>query len=278
MARGRIKKSTIAVLVFIGLCFATIRLSTPARSILSPFEIGFRDLVAPLQSGVTNVTRMSKDFFQNIWSLKDLQAENAQLKNQVEQLLAENNLLEEYREQNIRLRELMIMQSSLSYAYKLETAEVIARDLKNWNHRLTVNKGSKDGLAKDMAVITYRGLIGRINSVTATSAEVILLTDRQGAIAAFLQSSRFPGVVEATADNSGRLQMIHLPYDAPLQVNDVVISSGLGQIIPKGLRIGYVVDIKVEPNGLMKKAILEPFADLDRVEEVLVVTGVKEGE
>lgn len=278
MARFRIKKSTIIVLIFVGLCIVTIRLSTPARNILSPFEIWFRDLLAPLQSGVSSVTRFSKNSFQNIWSLKDLQKENEELREQVEQLTAENNLLEEYRQQNIRLRELLILESTLSTKYNLETAEVIARDLKNWNQRLTINKGSQDGLAKDMAVLTYRGMIGRISSVTANTAEVILITDRQGAVAALLQSSRFPGVVEGTTDNSGLLQMIHLPFDAPVRENEVVVSSGLGQIIPKGLRIGYVVDIKVEPNGLMKKAVLKPFADLDRIEEVFVVTGVKGGE
>lgn len=278
MARWRIKKSTIAVLIFIGLCVVTIRLTTPSRNFLTPFEIWFRDLLAPLQSGVNTVTRFGRDTLENLWQLKDLQKENEELKKQVEQLTAENNLLEEYRQQNIRLRELLNMQSSLSSEYEYQTAEVIARDLKNWNQRLTINKGSKDGLAKDMAVLTYRGLIGRINSVTAKTAEVILLTDREGAVAALLQSSRFPGVVEGTTDNSGLLQMIHLPFDAPVSENEVVISSGLGEIIPKGLRIGYVVDVKIEPNGLMKKAMVKPFADLDRIEEVLVVTGVKGGE
>jgi rod shape-determining protein MreC len=278
LARRRIKRSTIVVLLFIGLCFITIRLSTPARNFLTPFEIWFRDVLAPLQSGVTTVTRMGKDTIQNIWSLKELQAENEELKKQIEKITAEKNLLEEYRQQNIRLRELMVLESSLRSDYQLVAAEVIARDLKNWNHRITINKGSKDGLAKDMAVVTYRGLIGRINSVTSSTAEVMLITDRQGAVGSVLQASRFPGVVEGTADNSGLLQMIHLPFDAPVQENDVVVSSGLGDIIPKGLRIGYVIEIKVEPNGLMKKAILKPFADLGRIEEVLVVTGVKGGE
>lgn len=278
MARSRFKKSTIAVLIFIGLCLVTIRLSTPARNFLSPFEIWIRDLLAPLQSGVNTVTKFARNTLYNIWSLKDLQAENEQLKKQLEELMAENNMLEEYRLQNIRLRELLTMKSSLSTDYQLVAAEIIARDLKNWNHRVTLNKGSKDGLAKDMAVLTHRGLIGRINSVTASTAEVLLITDRQGAVAALLQSSRYPGVVEGTTDNSNLLQMIHLPFDAPVEENDVVVTSGLGGIIPKGIRIGYVEKIKVEPNGLMKRAIVKPFADLDRVEEVLVITGVKGGE
>jgi rod shape-determining protein MreC len=278
LARFKIKKSTVVVLVFVILCLTTIRLSTPARNILSPFEIWFRDILAPLQSGVSTITRVCKDTFQGIWSFKDLQRENEELKKRIDKLVAETNLLEEYRLQNIRLRELLTLKSALSSEYELEAAEVIARDLKSWNQRITINKGSQDGLAKDMAVLTYRGLVGRINSVTAKTAEVVLITDRQGATAAVLQSSRFPGVVESIADNSGLLQMIHLPFDAPVQENDVVVSSGLGQIIPKGLRIGYVVDVKVEPNGLMKRAILKPFADLSRIEEVLVVTGVKGGE
>lgn len=277
MARFRINKTTIAVLILVGVCIIGIRLSAPARNFLSPVEIWFRDLIAPLQSGVNNVAQVASNKLQSLWSLKDLQAENEKLKKQVELLSAENNQLEEYRQQNIRLRELLRLESTLSSNYEFEAAEVIARDIKNWNQRVTINKGSKHGFKKGMAVLTHQGLIGRVSAVTSTTSEVLLIIDRQGAVAAILQASRFPGVVEGTPDNSGLLQMIHLPFDAPVKENQVVVTSGLGQIIPKGLRIGYVIDVRVEPNGLMKKAILKPFADLDRIEEVLVVTGVKGG-
>lgn len=250
-------------------------MTTPARTSLTPVEIWFRDLLAPLQSGVTSVTNWVTGAVDSIRSLKDLQEENQALKAQLEQLLAENNQLEEYRQENLRLRQLLRLKESMEGKFTLEAAEVIARDIKNWDSRLTINKGSRHGLKKGMAVITYKGLVGRISSVSNETAEVLLLFDKQGAVAGLLQQSRFPGVVESTSDNSGLLQMIHLPADAPVTKNQVVVTSGLGGVIPAGLRIGYVVDVKEEPNGLMKRALIKPFVDMDRLEEVMVVTAVK---
>lgn len=278
MARFRINKVFIGFIVLFGVGLLTIRLTTPDRNTLLPVETWFRDLVAPLQSGVTIVSRFASETFNSIIYYKDIKAENEALKAEVDRLTAENNQLEEYRQQNIRFRQLLRMESLLETEYELEAAEVIARDIKNWNKTFTINKGSRHGVKKGAAVITHKGLVGRVSAVTDSTAEVLLILDKQGAVAGLLQASRFPGVVEGTTDDTGLLQMIHLPYDAPVRENQVVITSGLGQVIPKGLRIGYVVSIKIEPNGLMKRAILKPFADFDRLEEVLVVTAVKGGE
>lgn len=275
MARFRHHKLILALIILLGISLAGIRMTTPARASLTPVEIWIRDLLAPLQSGVTNVTGWATGLWDNVLSFKKLQEENEALKAQVEQLLAENNLLEEYRQENLRLRQLLRLEEEIGDKYVLQGAEVIARDIKNWDSRLTINKGSRHGLQKGMAVITYKGLVGRISSVSANTAEVLLLYDKQGAVAALLQQSRFPGVVESTSDGSGLLQMIHLPIDAPVKKNQVVVTSGLGGVIPSGLRIGYVVEIKEEPNGLMKRALIKPFVDMDRLEEVMVVTAVK---
>lgn len=277
LARVRINKSLIGFIILIGVGLFAVRFSTPGRNALTPVEIWFRDILAPLQSGVTTVTRFTGTVVNNILSFKDLQAENEALRGQIERLTEENNQLEEYRQQNLRLRQLLRLEKMLGSQFELEAAEVIARDIKNWNQSLTINKGSRHGLKKGMAVITHQGLVGRISAVSENTAEVLLILDRQGAVAGLLQASRFPGVVEGTTDDSGLLQMIHLPYDAPVRENQVVVTSGLGQVIPKGLRIGYVVGIKPEPNGLMKRALIKPFADLDRLEEVMVVKAVKGG-
>ena len=151
---------------------------------------------------------------------------------------------------------------------------VTARDLENLHQTLIINKGSEDGIRKDMPVINEQGLIGRIINVTDRTSEVLLILDREGAVGAMVQQTRVPGVVEGLGPGSDQLQMIHINVDAPIGVNQVIITSGYGGIFPKGLRIGYVKEIIPEANGLMKRAVIQPFVDFDRLEEILVVTGV----
>ena len=128
-----------------------------------------------------------------------------------------------------------------------------------------------------MAVITPRGIVGRVTAAAERSSEVLLVLDPEGAVAGMVRNSRYPGIVEGSVSDQGYLQMIHLPYDSQVRENQTVITSGLGGIFPKGLRIGFITEIIVEPNGLMKKALIQPFVDFDRLEEVLVVIGEKGG-
>ncbi|MDS1029400.1 rod shape-determining protein MreC [Bacillota bacterium LX-D] len=277
MARFRIKKIQIICLVLLVIGAVTVHMTAAANNFSTPVTNWIRNILAPLQSGVTIVTKGTGDTLKGLLSFKSIQAENKRLKAQIDQLTAENNQLEEYRQQDLRLRQMLRLQSSLGSNYELEAVEVISRDIKNWNKVLTINKGSANNLKVGMAVMSYAGLVGRISRVGVNTADVLLLQDRQGAVAGLIQASRFPGVVEGTTDDSGLLQMIHLPYDAPVLKNQIVITSGLGGVLPKGLRIGYIVSVKTEPDGLMKKALIKPFADFNRLEELLVVTEVKGG-
>lgn len=124
-----------------------------------------------------------------------------------------------------------------------------------------------------MPVINESGLVGRVINVTSHTSEVLLILDREGAVGAMVQQTRIPGVVEGLGSPTDQLQMIHIAQDAPVKVNQVVITSGYGGIFPKGLRIGYVKEIFPEGNGLMKRAVLQPFVDFDRLEEIMVITG-----
>jgi rod shape-determining protein MreC len=126
-----------------------------------------------------------------------------------------------------------------------------------------------------MPVINEQGLVGRIINVTNSTAEVLLIMDREGAVGALVQQTRVPGVVEGLGPNSSQLQMLHIAVDAPISVNQVVVTSGYGGKFPKGLRIGYVTEIIPQGDGLMKKAIIQPFVDFGRLEEIMVVTGVE---
>jgi rod shape-determining protein MreC len=241
------------------------------RNKLTFVEVWFRDLLAPLESGATAVfsgTKGITDFFSGY---RDLAEERDALKKEVAELKKENNALKEALLENVRLRKLLAMKEDMELKWQMVSAKVIARDIGNWYHSIIIDRGMADGLAKDMVVINYDGLVGRIISVSQKTAEVLLLLDREAAVGCLVQLSRTPGVVEGQGSEE-LLRMIHFPHDAEIKENQIVLTSGLGGIYPAGLRIGYITKIMVEPNGLMKQAEVKPFVDFDRLEEVLVLT------
>ena len=241
---------------------------------LSKGEEILRSALAPLQSGVMIVSNKVSGFLSYVTSIAEVRVENERLKDQVNQLITENNRLIEYRQENACLRKLLSFQEAVGSNYSLIAARVIARNPENWYSTLSIDKGQIQGIEKNMPVINDVGLVGRVINVAPDSAEVLLIIDREGAVGGMVQQSRVPGVVEGYGPNTDLLQMIHLAHDAPVYRNQVVITSGLGGIFPKGLRIGYVNNVVPEANGLMKRAYLQPFVDFDRLEEVMVITGV----
>jgi len=241
------------------------------RNNLTFVEIWVRDILAPLESGAMTVLSGTRGVAGYFTGYDDILTEKEELKKEVADLKEKVNDLKEAQLENSRLRKLLVMKESMEQEWQMVSAKVIARDAGNWYHSIIINRGMNDGLEKDMVVINYDGLVGRIISLTNNTAEVLLLLDREGAVGCLVQLSRTPGVVEG--QGSGELlRMIHFPHDADIKENQNVLTSGLGGIFPAGLRIGYITEIKVEANGLMKQAEIKPFVDFDRLEEVLVLT------
>lgn len=273
----RLKKYRNVILGFtiILLLLICMHLTGFERPRLSKGEAILRNAIAPLQSGVMAIGQKTHNALSVFLEYGKLREENERLKKELDRLTEQNNILLEYRQENARLRKLLELDQSVENQLSLVAARVTARDVESLHQTLTINKGSKDGIKKNMPVINENGLIGRIINVTDHTSEVLLILDREGAVGAMVQQTRVPGVVEGLGTPLNQLQMIHIAQDAPVRVNHVVITSGYGGVFPKGLRIGYVKEIIPEGNGLMKTAILEPFVDFDRLEEIMVVTGVK---
>ncbi|MGB9859523.1 MAG: rod shape-determining protein MreC [Moorellaceae bacterium] len=237
----------------------------------------WKEAVAPLARVVSLAAGKGQSLMEMLWKLGRLEAENELLRRQVAELQGQLVQMEEYRQENQRLKQMLAYKEANAQSWQLKPAPVIYRNPGNWFSTLTLGLGSDEGLRKDQVVITPAGVVGRIIKVTPRTAEVLLLLDREGAVGGLVQATRLPGVVEASPDYKGYLQMIHLAHDAPIEKNQVVITSGLGGIFPKGLPIGTVVEILPETGGLMKRAIIAPAADFDRLEEVLVITEVYRG-
>lgn len=273
VARNSRKKKLFWTVATILVLVSVINFTAGERMNLSPVETLLRDMIAPLQSGATIITDGVTDAFKFFGYYQQLEKENQRLQEQVASLSQQNSILEEARLENFRLRRVLnlTIETKEELGKQPVVARIIGSSPGNWMSTITIDKGMKDGIEKDMAVIAPEGLVGRVIAVSNTTAEVILIVDRDGAVGAMLQISRVPGIIEGTEDELPLLRMVYLPHDALVRKNQVVTTSGYNNLFPKGIRIGYVIDVEMEPNGLLQTATIQPFVDFRRIEEVVVL-------
>jgi rod shape-determining protein MreC len=157
-------------------------------------------------------------------------------------------------------------------------ATVIARDPAAWTNVIVINRGTAQGVNKDMAVVTPRGLVGSVVQAYSNTAKVQLILDPRSAVGCLVQrpESRVAAIVEGNAAKPLSPRMVNIARDADIIKGDKVITSGLGGIYPKGILVGEVTDVVNEEGGLLKYAVLKPAADFDRLEEVAVVVRSRE--
>lgn len=267
---GRIFLTTIILAIFI----TSIAWTAGERKELTILEGVLRDGLAPFQRSVTAVSNSVTNFFSSVWNIGTLLKDKQRLDKEVDQLQARVRELEEQEYQNLRLRQALRFQEQTKTQYNLELSTVVARDQRNWYKTLTINKGTLSGVTPGMPVVTSKGLLGHVTAVSARTATVLLVLDSRSAVGALVQINRTLGVIEGTGEQTGYLRLIHLPKDAPVRPKQLVVTSGLGGLFPKGLPIGEIEDVKVESNGLMKYAMVKPLADFEHLEEVFIVKGV----
>lgn len=173
--------------------------------------------------------------------------------------------LDETMRENERLAKLLAFKQTIPE--KAVAARVIGWDLSPWRRTVILDKGKKQGLKKNMAVVVSAGLVGRIVEVGGSTSRVILLTDPEARVSALTDQSRAQGVV--IGDGSPQLKMGYLDLDGAVAVEETVLTSGIGGLFPKGLRIGKITNLSKDPSGLQLMARIQPFVFFSKLEEVL---------
>lgn len=226
--------------------------------------------VTPVQSLLVRIHRGALGFWANYLDWKSVRRENVALRSENEQLRVQAMQAGETREENGRLRRLLILRDRLPLA--TVAGEVIGREAGGWVRSLTVNRGRGDGIAQQTPVIVPDGLVGRVVQVHRGAAVIQLLNDPASTVGAVVQRTRTAGLVEG--DAGGALRFKFMARDgATVAPGDLVVTSGLGTLFPKGLPVGRVVKIEDKGSALFHFAVLAPAVDFSRVEEVLLVTG-----
>lgn len=194
--------------------------------------------------------------------------ENADLRREVLRLRSQNAALSEAAQENMRLRAAVGLKRSANLS--MVAAEVISRKESTWFDTATIDRGRRAGIGKGWAVITtgWR-LVGQVLDVDMFTSRMIALTDSNSAVGAMVQRSRCNGVLQGQGGDF--LTLSYLPKDADVKVGDIVISSGMGQMIPKGLVIGRVV--KVVHNRVLGSttALVRPSIRFDQIEQVFLL-------
>jgi len=203
---------------------------------------------------------------------RETYTENRRLEGRVHQLEADLQARAARAQEAERLRELLALRQSVP----METlaAQVVGREGVPWFRTLTIDRGEAEGVALDAPVICPTGVVGRVFAVGPHAARVQLLLDRDGGAGVLVERSRVPGVVSGQVSGEGSsaedLVLKYVPQRSDVAVGDIVVTSGLDRIYPKGLVVGRVRFVG-QGSGLFRDIRVEPSARFDRLEEVLVV-------
>jgi len=234
---------------------------------ISPVKSFFISNFAAVQQGVTSINNQVSDLFNNYLANIEASRENKSLKNKISGL--ENQIFEyeELAKENKRLKKL------LQFGKKQVKRPILAQ-IVGWNSSsdfkvLRINKGLKDGIRLQSAVVTSKGLVGYIYRLTDHFADVLTILDPNNKVDAIVSRSRSHGILEGY--EQGKIFMKYVSNIEPVILNDLVLTSGLGNMYPKGIRIGRISKIERENYSITQHIEISPSVDFGNLEEVIVL-------
>lgn len=260
------------------LCVCMIGITTIKGSILNPLRTAVGYVLVPIQSGVNRVGGGLYNELSSVGKLKMALAENETLKTRVDELTEENTRLRSEQFELERLRSLYELDQEYMQYHKIG-ARIIAKDSSSWFSVFRIDKGSDDGIKEDMNVIAGGGLVGIVTDVGANYATVRSIIDDSSHVSAMAQQSGDSCIVAGDLQlfKEGRLKLSYMEKDDDIKDGDMIVTSNIsGKFLP-GILVGYATDITVDYNdNLTKSGYLIPAARFDRLQEVLVITDLKD--
>ena len=149
----------------------------------------------------------------------------------------------------------------------------------NISNGYVIDKGTNDGVKKDMIVITPQGLVGKVTKSESSYSIVQTILNENIAVASMVESTReTTGILQGATDNKNKNLAVlsNIPIDSEIKEGDVILTSGLGGMYPKEIRIGEVVSVEIDTVGIMKKAVVKPYVDFNKLEGLFVVVPKEE--
>lgn len=219
-----------------------------------------------IERSVAAIRRAVVSVWQGYVSLVRTERENRRLKEEIDRLRIENQLVNDLLLENERLRAAVGFQKQ--HPHSSIVVQVIARDVSPSSSTVVINKGSASGIEKGMAVITPDGVVGKVQAVADNSARVILLTDPANTVAVRVERNREEGLLEGKIAGCA---MKYVSYYADVQEEDMLVSSGLDGIYPKGLPVAVVTKVSKHEASPFQSVSARPVVSFSRLEEALVL-------
>lgn len=227
-------------------------------------------IIYPIQKMTHEVFETSDHIWNRYIWLQHVALERDVLLLQIKELQERNSTLSELAHENERLRSLLHYSDSNTHSGVV--ASVIGKDPSNWLMTLTIDKGSNHGIRTGLPVVSGEGVVGQVASVGNKSATVLLLNDAASSAGAMLQKSRTVGVIEGVFNtNDLRLNYIDNIQEESIPLGERIITSGMDQVFPKGLLLGSVKSVSENSGSLFKDIVVQPAADLKKIELVTVL-------
>lgn len=267
-------------LLFVLTCLCTVLMVvTISTDVLNkPINTIVGYIVVPFQQGISNVGGWLSRRSDELVQIKVLLEENQRLKEQVNDLIVENTLLQQDKTELVRFQELYKM--DLQYdSYHKVGANIISRDTGNWYSAFVIDKGKEDGLKIDMNVIADGGLVGRITTIGPNWAKVTSIIDDNANVSGKTLSTSDTLMVSGDLEcmKEGNIRFSQLIDSAnAVAVGDKIVTSHISDKYLPNILIGYIYSIQTDSNNLTKSGYLTPAVDFEHLEEVLVILETKE--
>ena len=259
-------KGFVNIFILLVALFSVSRRSFELRQ-MSAFEAFMVDTLAPVQKSIAETKQKVSSFFEDYLANVNASAENVDFRKRILDLESQLFSLEEIEKENHRLKALLEFGKEVSR--KSVLAQVVGWDSSSDFRVLRINKGKNHGLRIQNPVITSLGLIGYVYRLTDNFADVLTILDSNNRVDGILERTRSHGIVEGGGDD--RCFMKYVNRTEPILLGDIVLTSGLGNIYPKGIRIGRVSRIERESYGMTQLVEVEPLVNFHKLEEVSVV-------
>ncbi len=225
------------------------------------------DLAVPIEKMVALPAQSARGVWNDYVDLVGVRRENRELRRRLSELAEENRQFREALLAGERYRRMEELRDK--FQQPMLPASLIGVDSSSWFRTVLLDKGTRDGVRKGMAVVTPDGVVGHVVAVSSRASKVLLVIDRSSTVDVMIERSRARGIVQGLAPD--RCELKYVTRGEDVKPGDRLISSGMDGIFPKGLAVGRVVRVDPARRGLFQRADVDLAVDFNKLEEVFVI-------
>jgi rod shape-determining protein MreC len=262
------KTTLYIIFFFVFIIFTIVGLRIGFSNLYNPIKKILYDMLGPFQQAISLPVDATRGIWGHYIYLVNTKKENMMLKDEIENLKKELNSFREVRVENIRLKKILALKEEIDSPSII--ANIVGIDITPFISSVVVDKGKAQGILPGMPVVSGAGLVGHVYEVTNNFSKILLLSDINSSVGAFIQDRRIPGILKGMGN--GLCMLDYVNKDNIIELNEVVVTSGTDWLYPKGIIIGKIIEKK---DSLTRESFLDiivkPEVDLKKMEEVMII-------